>query len=154
MRCLILSLHGALDSFSRITSRTRPSPALIAESCARRMSPLALIARGTRLPVRAYRLCACGAIVQGRCSACAAKRQPWAGNRPTAYQRGYNSAYRSARIETLKRDPICTMCGMAPSTQADHIVPLSRGGSNEAGNLRGVCARCNHKAGASLGGRA
>ena len=52
----------------------------------------------------------------------------------------------SLRFEILKRDRVCQLCGAGPNNdvlEVDHIVPRSKGGSNEAGNLQVLCARCN-----------
>jgi ribosomal protein S14 len=39
----------------------------------------------------------------------------------------------------------CRYCGTARGPfQIDHVIPLSRGGSNEADNLATACATCNH----------
>ena len=38
----------------------------------------------------------------------------------------------------------CWMCG-APATQNDHVIPLSRGGSNWPANLRPACGPCNRE---------
>lgn len=49
------------------------------------------------------------------------------------------------REMVLRRDKyVCTYCGTAeePLT-ADHIVPLSRGGSNHPDNLTACCIPCN-----------
>ena len=40
----------------------------------------------------------------------------------------------------LLRDPVCRICGKAPSVEADHRDP--RGG-HELTNLQGVCGRCH-----------
>jgi len=37
----------------------------------------------------------------------------------------------------------CYLCGGAPSTQIDHIIPVSRGGRHSIGNLLGACKTCN-----------
>lgn len=42
--------------------------------------------------------------------------------RPTAAQRGYDHAWRKARIEFLKYFPVCARCG-APATVVDYIIP-------------------------------
>lgn len=105
------------------------------------------------MPTRAKTLCAepgCSAIVdRGRCPAHAKK--PWS-NR--AVQReAYSAEYRRNRAAVLARDPVCTLCGRAPSTQADHIRPAVLGHRDSSlDNLRGVCAFCNHRRGSALGG--
>jgi hypothetical protein len=50
------------------------------------------------------------------------------------------------RYEVLKRDRKCLLCGAGPDQiqlQVDHIVPRSKGGSNELSNLQVLCATCN-----------
>lgn len=43
----------------------------------------------------------------------------------------------------------CWVC-RAPAEQIDHVIPLSRGGSNWPANLRPICAACNQHKGARL----
>lgn len=43
----------------------------------------------------------------------------------------------------------CSYCG-DPATVIDHVVPLSRGGTNELANLAPACAPCNGSKGAKL----
>jgi len=38
----------------------------------------------------------------------------------------------------------CVDCGK-PATQVHHIVPLSKGGTNEQRNLKALCFRCHSK---------
>ena len=46
------------------------------------------------------------------------------GNRPSARERGYDSAWRKARDAFLKRFPWCAWKGCtAPATCVDHVVP-------------------------------
>lgn len=50
----------------------------------------------------------------------------------------------------LARDPVCKigiLCGgMALATEADHIVPKSKGGTDLMANLQGACHACHsHK---------
>ena len=100
-------------------------------------------------PLRAQRPCAqpgCPALVaQGsRCPAHATQH-----NRAhKVAQRGvYSSArHRAWRRLILNRDPICVMprCGRA-STDADHIIPLSMGGTWELSNGAGRCHRCHSR---------
>lgn len=54
------------------------------------------------------------------------------------------------RWQILERDRFsCTICGIAPSKRAgaglhiDHILPVSRGGTNDPANLRTLCSDCN-----------
>lgn len=55
--------------------------------------------------------------------------------------RKQDATYYRNRATVLKRDPTCWHPNCtAPSTQADHITPASKGGSNDLTNLRGSCA--------------
>lgn len=50
------------------------------------------------------------------------------------------------RAIVLARDGFCRMCGASPADTTlhiDHIVPRSRGGSNEIDNLQALCPPCN-----------
>ena len=50
------------------------------------------------------------------------------------------------RYEVLKRDRRCVLCGAGRDDemlQVDHIVPRSKGGSNDIGNLQTLCSECN-----------
>lgn len=51
--------------------------------------------------------------------------------------------YRLIRRHVLNRDPICRICGVAPSTEVDHVWPLYYGGDDTSENLQGVCSPCN-----------
>ena len=56
---------------------------------------------------------------------------------------------KSTRYKILVRDGFkCRYCGSSPLDGArlhvDHIVPVSRGGSNDEGNLCAACSDCNH----------
>ena len=57
----------------------------------------------------------------------------------------YGAAHKRLRQVILSRDPWCKLCDIAPSNEMDHIVPLSRGGTNDDDNLQGVCKRCHSK---------
>jgi len=58
----------------------------------------------------------------------------------------YGSTDWKALRRTIKaRDPICKAPGCKRATaHIDHIVPRSEGGSNDPGNLRGLCHRCHN----------
>lgn len=42
-----------------------------------------------------------------------------------------------------KHDYKCLACGQKTKLTADHIVPLSCGGSNDIGNIQPLCMKCN-----------
>jgi 5-methylcytosine-specific restriction endonuclease McrA len=47
------------------------------------------------------------------------------------------------RKAVLERDPICKLCGVRPSTVADHISPMTDDHRLEA--LQGVCEPCHRQ---------
>ncbi len=54
----------------------------------------------------------------------------------------------SIRYDVLKRDAFrCVICGRSAEDgvklHVDHILPVSRGGKTEMGNLRTLCQSCN-----------
>lgn len=56
---------------------------------------------------------------------------------------GSSRAWRRLRAAVLAEEPVCGICGVAPSTTVDHIVPRAHGGDDRRANLRGACAPCN-----------
>ena len=44
----------------------------------------------------------------------------------------------------------CKQCGCTDLLTIDHVVPLSRGGSNELENLQILCNKCNSRKGAKV----
>jgi 5-methylcytosine-specific restriction endonuclease McrA len=62
--------------------------------------------------------------------------------------------YRRNRLIAIEREPTCHWrlpgCTIR-STTGDHVVPVSRGGSNDLSNLVGACFRCNMARGRDLG---
>jgi 5-methylcytosine-specific restriction protein A len=83
----------------------------------------------------------------GRCPSCTARADRLRG---TASDRGYTSrGHKRFRVVVLRRDPICKVCDLEPSTVADHY-PLSRKQLLAAGldpndplRGRGLCKRCH-----------
>jgi 5-methylcytosine-specific restriction endonuclease McrA len=56
----------------------------------------------------------------------------------------YNSAYyQRVRKEVLDRDYwTCHYCGQEANT-VDHLIPISKGGTDEATNMVAACVKCN-----------
>lgn len=81
---------------------------------------------------------------QRECPSCERPRTgAWAG--------GSTRSWREQRKRILERDHhVCQVrlvCAGAPATHVDHIVPKSRGGTDDDSNLRAACADCNLKRG-------
>jgi 5-methylcytosine-specific restriction endonuclease McrA len=62
--------------------------------------------------------------------------------------------YKRNRQTVLAREPVCHWrfegC-TGRSTTADHLIAVSRGGSNDLANLVGACEPCNRRRGVALG---
>ena len=69
---------------------------------------------------------------------------PGTPKRPSAYRRGYDTKWRKLSKWFLQHNPWCVVCGN-PADHTDHILPLSKGGSNELKNLQALCHRCHSK---------
>ena len=100
--------------------------------------------------IRPARICTqagCPAIAtQGtRCAAHPIERKgrPWQHTKSAA-ERGYNSAHQAMRKAVLAEERTCRMCGAAASI-ADHITPLSRGGSHNRDNYQALCKPCSDR---------
>ena len=48
----------------------------------------------------------------------------------------------SKELKKLYSSP-CFYCGLTESIQADHVIPISRGGQHSIGNLVPACKKCN-----------
>lgn len=58
--------------------------------------------------------------------------------------RKYRSSRDRQRVRfVLEIDPICRYCLIAESTTVDHVIPVSRGGTNILTNMVGCCEPCN-----------
>lgn len=111
------------------------------------------------MPTRAMRVCqkpGCGRLCDGRFCALhvdadprAAARKAFDQARGSSTRRGYGSVHRKLRKIVIARDPLCkvnVLCSAitpALSTDADHIIARSRGGTNSLDNLQGACHACH-----------
>ena len=71
-----------------------------------------------------------------------------ADRRPSRAARGSSTERRRIRLRTLRRDGYrCVACGLVDkkgfSLEADHILPLERGGSNDLENMQTLCKPCH-----------
>lgn len=67
--------------------------------------------------------------------------------RESAAKRGYDRRHERWRKRVLHLHPVCCIqvkCTGAASTVADHIKPLSEGGTWELSNGQGACAPCHN----------
>lgn len=58
------------------------------------------------------------------------------------------SFWKKLRKQTLNRDNwLCCECArngkVKPATEVDHIIPLSKGGTNDLSNLQSLCHECH-----------
>ena len=76
-----------------------------------------------------------------RCLECSHRRR-------MAQQRQNAEARKHRNELIIRQNGKCAICGWPLPTQergihVDHVVPFSRGGGNNIGNLRATCAGCN-----------
>lgn len=64
---------------------------------------------------------------------------PWTTNTSRPLPPGW----RSTQQRILTRDPLCRACHRARSTEVDHLIPRSRGGTDHPTNLQGLCPTCH-----------
>ena len=46
----------------------------------------------------------------------------------------------------------CQVCGADENLTIDHLIPISKGGTDDLDNLLTMCGRCNFSKGAKIGG--
>lgn len=67
--------------------------------------------------------------------------------RGTRQQQGYDAAWQRTVAAAIRAQPWCSICKHPGSRDnpltGDHILPKSRGGGNEPGNVRVLCRSCN-----------
>lgn len=84
---------------------------------------------------------------ENRCPECRA-RSPL-DDRQSAARRGYDRAWERTRLLILARDVFCRDpegrgCVRA-ATEVDHVLPRRSGGSDDPGNLQGLCSACHKR---------
>lgn len=68
-----------------------------------------------------------------------------------ANRNAWNQMRAKVGDKVFERDGrVCATCGATDDLQIDHVLPLSRGGSNGLRNLQVLCGTCNRRKGGSL----
>jgi 5-methylcytosine-specific restriction protein A len=119
-----------------------------AEAAGKRWQPLA------RRPAAAEQAVAlsmkpcldCGVPASG--SRCRRHQREYERRRGTPAERGYDETWRLNVRVAITAQPFCSSCRSTTDLTGDHIVPLSRGGTNRADNIRVLCRSCNSRKGA------
>ncbi len=69
----------------------------------------------------------------------------------------YNYKWKKIRDAYVAEHPLCEMClkegKYTPVEEVHHILPVSRGGTNDTSNLMSVCKSCHNKLHIALGDR-
>lgn len=77
--------------------------------------------------------------------------------RDPATRKRYGGVWRKIRAAYLTAHPLCERCRkqgrITPAEEVHHIEPLSRGGTNDPGNLMALCTSCHSEITAREGGR-
>lgn len=60
-------------------------------------------------------------------------------------QRTRGRRWMALKEYVLMEQPVCAVCNRKPATEVDHIVPISKGGSDERDNLQGLCYGCHEE---------
>ncbi len=74
-------------------------------------------------------------------------RKAWAPALGTPDLRKRGRAGQRERAQVIAEEPLCRACLKrnveSPTEEVDHIVPLSRGGSDTRANKQGLCVPCH-----------
>lgn len=78
-------------------------------------------------------------------------------NRAPNHDKKYGNNWRRTRALYIKKHPLCERClkegRITPAREVHHIVPLSRGGTNQFSNLMSLCQSCHTKIHYEIGDR-
>lgn len=101
------------------------------------------------LPLRPCTQSGCPALTTtGRCAAHPRLVRPvvttrrFDDRRGSSTARGYGYEWQQRRKKFITEHPYCVRCGK-PTTDVDHKMPRSQGGSDEDYNLQGLCGYCH-----------
>lgn len=77
--------------------------------------------------------------------------------RDPAIKKRYSRTWKRIRDRYIKEHPLCEMCQRADkftlAEEVHHVVPLSKGGTHDEGNLMALCTSCHSTITAKEGGR-
>ena len=100
--------------------------------------------------MKVNRICACGAVVKGKCEACSAKRRSTEDKfRGSSSDRGYDNQWRKLSERFRKHNPLCARCNVKgrvePAQDVHHIKPISTHPHLrlEWDNLMSLCRQCH-----------
>jgi 5-methylcytosine-specific restriction enzyme A len=77
---------------------------------------------------------------RGRCPTCA---RDYERRKGSGHERDYTKQHRENAARVIAAHPWCVDCGATDDLCADHIVPLSKGGTNRLNNYAVRCRGCN-----------
>lgn len=63
----------------------------------------------------------------------------------------YRGVLGQIRDKIFERDQVCLKCGTSKNLTIDHVVPISKGGTNDLDNLQTLCRKCNVEKGSDTG---
>jgi 5-methylcytosine-specific restriction endonuclease McrA len=104
-----------------------------------------------RLCASCGRVCRPEEVRRSKCPDCARTYvREKSRRRRTRQQRGYTDAWLAIVKQAIRAHPFCAECGTSADLTGDHIVPLSKGGTNTPSNIQVLCRGCNGRKQAKL----